>query len=103
MSDSGNASLEEEHEMHEKFEMQSLKTNIKAYSNGKINLSSDPSGEGYAKAHRVSGGERIELFAIRKGNDGRTRFWMNMSPDQARQYAEQILEEVERAEVENDG
>lgn len=92
-----------EHEMHEKYDYRTLKTHIRNSESGRISVTAQPTGgEQYAQAHRVSGGERIELFAIKKGDNARTRFWLDMYPEQAEEIAQQILREVELAREEND-
>lgn len=98
-----NGLVEDGHEMHEKFEYRTLKTQIRNSESGRISVTAQPTGgEQYAKAHRISGGERIELFAIRKGDNARTRFWLDMYPDQAEAFARQILREVELAREDDD-
>jgi len=84
------------HDMHEKFNVRSLKTEIRSEVGVKVN-SGGWVDEGYATAHTISGGDRMELFAIRKPDHGQSRFWLQMELDDAEEYAKQILREVERA------
>lgn len=89
-------------QMHRKFSLLSLKTNIKDKRTGHIKVSAQPSGEGYAKAHRVSGGDRIEIFAIKKSDTGQSRFWLNMTPAEAKEYGQQLITEADKAMENND-